>query len=173
MPAWRNAQFLQDNHDRRRIFTLVTQPGRPPVGYGPLTLGEIWRGWYTEPQAVTLRAGDPDLGTRLGARRDETHDLEDYFEFYGYPSEVIGWVDSTPPDGYDIHEVVQRLGLDFSALFRDSYTEALMPDNATDAAGDPLFISGFVGNWAVSDLTGQADINPRAYRFKAWLSFHG
>jgi hypothetical protein len=47
-----------------------------------------------------------------------------------------------------------------------------MPDNATDAAGDPLFISGFVSNWAVSDLNGQVDINPRAYRFKAWLSLH-
>jgi len=153
------AQFVQDDIDRRRIFA---QPGPAPVGYGPLTLDEIRLMRYPDEDAtrpcVPLPAG--------------THPLDDYYTFYGYPPQILDWVAATPPEGYDIHEVVQRLGLDVTALFRDSYTEALMPDGATDAAGDPLFLVGFGDNWAVANLSGQVDIDPRQYRFKAWVSLH-
>jgi hypothetical protein len=74
-------------------------------------------------------------------------------------------------EGRDVAEVADRLGVDYATLYQASHQEIAAPGNY-DPAGDPLFYPRFWDNWAIGDLSGWRSINPRSYRFKAWLSFH-
>lgn len=61
--------------------------------------------------------------------------------------------------------------MDGRALYEASDGEIAVPGQY-DAEGNPLFINHFGDNWAIGDLSGWRAIDPRHYRFKAWLSFH-
>jgi hypothetical protein len=120
----------------------------------------------------------------LAARAGELHDLEDFYRFYGYPPDVVAWVEATQLSdptarsyslyqrgGRDIDDVIARLGVDSRALYEASDGEIAVPGHY-DPEGNPLFINHFGDNWAIGDLSGWRAIDPRHYRFKAWLSFH-
>jgi hypothetical protein len=144
-------------------------------------MDEIYEKRYDSPVPLPwLPRGDEALGARLTAPAAGYHDLADYYRFYGYPPEVIAWIEATELDDprargpyHDVgraeDEVVRRLGLDRDRVHDAAMVEALVPD-AQDAAGDPRYHHGFSSNWAVADPTGRVTINPDAYRFKAWLS---
>lgn len=70
-----------------------------------------------------------------------------------------------------IDDVIARLGVDGRALYEASDAEIAVPGH-DDPEGNPLFINHFGDNWAIGDLSGWRAIDPRHYRFKAWLSFH-
>lgn len=162
-------ELLQDNVDPRQIFALVSRDGSV-LGFGPLEIDLIYVGLYAEPYPSPWHPpGDPALGSALAARRAELHDLGDFYAFYGYPPDLLAWIASTPPEGWDEAEVATRLGIEPERLHRAAMREATVPD-AQDPAGDPLYQDGFTDNWAVADPAGQVGINPDAYRFKAWLS---
>jgi hypothetical protein len=177
-------RFLQSNRDRREIYAVVERDGTG-YGYGPLPLEQIDARLFGGPgRPSRLGPGDPALAASLAARAGECHDLEDFYRFYGYPPDVIDWVESTDlrgPDvmslgwfragGRDIAEVSRRLGVDSVALYEGSDGEVADPGNY-DPEGNPLFYPEFWENWAVGDLSGRRSVNPRSYRFKAWLSFH-
>jgi hypothetical protein len=174
-------RFLQSNRDRREIYAIVDRGGSP-AAYGPLTYEQVdCRLLGAESR---LGRGDAALAASLLGRGSELHDLDDFYRFYGYPPDVVDWVESTPlrgPEvgstswfqggGRELDDVVRRLGLDRATLYRATHAEVADPGNL-DAAGDPVFYPAFWDNWAIGDLSGRRSINPRSYRFKAWLSFH-
>jgi hypothetical protein len=169
VPVPRGVRFLQDNRDRRQIFAVVTEGGSA-LGFGPLALDAIYAGLYTEPYPSPWHPrGDPALGDRLTAHGGDLHDLRDFYRFYGYPPQLVSWVEATPPEGRDETEVAARLGVDPQRLHRAAMREAVIP-GAQDPAGDPVYQDGFADNWAVANPAGQVSVNPDGYRFKAWLS---
>lgn len=177
-------RFLQNNRDRREIYAVVRRPGGT-VGYGPLALEQVDSGLFGDADRQSrLGPGNAALAASLAERAGEFHDLEDFYRFYGYPSDVLDWVESTDlggttgpsqtwfqDGGRDIDEVADRLGVDRAALYRAADQEIVDP-SGYDPEGNPLFYPRFWRNWAIGDLSGWRSINPRSYRFKAWLSFH-
>jgi hypothetical protein len=177
-------RFLQGNRDRREIYAVVDRGG-VGYGYGPLPLEQVDTSLFGGPSRPSrMGPGDPALAASLAARADDFHDLEDFFRFYGYPPDVVDWVEATDlrgvtgtsqtsfqDGGRDIDEVIDRLGVDSVALYQASDGEIVDP-SGFDPEGNPLFYPRFWHNWAIGDLSGWRAINPRNYRFKAWLSFH-
>ncbi len=174
-------RFLQSNRDRRQIFAVVTGDG-PAVAFGSLALNQIYAGLYTEPYPTRWHPrGDEALAVDLAARAGDFHDLDDFYRFHGYSAELIDWVEATPLNiptegmggdmdgGREESEVVERFGLDRERLVDAAFREGIVP-GAFDPAGDPLYHVMFDANWAVVDPSGHVRINPKAYRFKAWLS---
>ncbi len=176
----RRVRFLQSDEDRRQIFAVSTGEGAA-LGFGPLSMDEIYAERYESPTPLPwFPPGDEALAATLTARAGDFHDLADYYRFYGYPPEVISWIEATElvnPEalgpyherGRTEAEVVERLGLDRERVHDAAMIEALMP-GAYDAEGEPMYHHGFTSNWAVGDPSGRVSINPGAYRFKAWLS---
>lgn len=176
----RDVRFLQSNSDRRQIFAVATG-GRPAEGFGPLDVDQVGDELYTDQYPAPYRpVGDAALAADLMARSDEFHPLDDFFHFYGYPPDVIAWIEATELNtsggggwytggGREAAEVAERLGLDEQRLRDAGMDEGIVP-GAYDPAGDPLYQHGFGSNWAVADPSGRVTINPNARRFKAWLS---
>lgn len=164
--------FVQKDDDRRQIFALVRRDGRM-VAFGPLTADLVDRGRYEGPRGAAARGqGDEALARELAVRGDEFHDLDDFYPVYGYPPEVLEWVESTDLTvGRELDDVARRLGIDRSLLREASWHESHDP-GAVDAEGNTLFYPVFWDNWSVGDMAGRYTINPKSYRFKAWLSFH-
>ncbi len=180
MESNREVRLLQRDSVRGEIFALVDDGGAP-FGYGPLRLNEIWLQYYADP-SPTDAPGDPELGASLAAGAG-FHLLDDFFRFYGYPDDVIAWIEATPlrdprphlgyspyeGGGREAADVAARLGLDEQRLRLAGYDEGIM-HGSYDPAGDEVFYTAFDDNWAVADPTGRVTVNPNAYRFKAWLS---
>ena len=173
-------RFVQHNQDRRQIYAIAERDGTG-VAYGPLPLDEIHEHLYRS--GDRRGPGDPELARQLAARSGEFHDLDDFFRAYGYPPDVVAWVDATPIDnrrnrsgyfiggGYDPADVAARLGIDEQVLNEAAWPETYDP-RSRDPEGDPMFYDIFWDNWAIGDLSGVRKINPNGYRFKAWLSFN-
>ena len=88
-------RFLQNNRDRRQIYAVVDRGG-VGYGYGPLPLEQVDASLFGGPYRPSrVGPGDPALAASLAARADEFHDLEDFFRFYGYPPDVVDWVEAT------------------------------------------------------------------------------
>lgn len=175
-------QFLQANRDPQVIYAVVWR-GNRTFAYGPLAADEVSYDLYLDRWHVTQRGeGDPELADHLGAHREEFHDLQEYFRYFGYDSGVASWADNVPvvrrlttSRDYEFEKVVERLGL--NGLARKALWDAALEesvDPTLDSAGDPIYYGDFrLGNWAVD--TGSSyglQINTSDYRFKAWLSFH-
>jgi hypothetical protein len=165
-------RFLQRNDDRRQIFVTVDADGRR-VAFGPLGLDEVDCERYVVPGGLVWRGlGDEALARDLSARAGEFHDLDDFYRAYGYPADILDWVEATDLRfGREVDEVADRLGLDVALLDEASWQEAHV-QGSFDPEGNYLFHHGFGDNWAIGDLSGRSSINPNNYRFKAWLSFH-
>jgi len=177
-------RFLQNNRDRREIYAMVRRPSGT-VAYGPLALEQVDSALFGDAnRPARLGPGDPALAASLAQRAGEFHDLEDFYRFYGYPPDVVEWVESTDLSdthglsnswfqrgGRDIDEVAPRLGVDRATLYRAANHEIVDP-TGHDPEGNPLFYPRFWRNWAIGDLSGWRSINPRSHRFKAWLSFN-
>jgi len=177
------SRFLQNNAERTQIFALASGDGMD-VGFGPLAMPQIYLDLYhTTPPSAWHPRGDPALGADLTARAAEFHLLDDFFHVYGYPPDLIAWIEATvlrDPDargpyddvGRPAEEVAERLGLDVERLRRAGAAEGIV-EGQLDPAGDPLYHYTFGSNWAVADPAGRVTINPNSYRFKAWLSLAG
>jgi hypothetical protein len=177
-------RFLQNNQDRREIYAVVERDGAA-YGYGPLTLEQVDTALFGGPsRQPRLGPGDPGLAASLASRTGEFHDLEDFYRFYGYPPEAVEWVEQTEmgslteplytpyqEGGRDVRDVARMLEIDYETLYRGSSTEIVDP-TSYDPEGNPPFHRWFWSNWAIGDMSGWRAINPRSYRFKAWLSFH-
>ena len=173
-------RLLQRNDDRSQIYGLVTAGAA--LGVGPLALADI----NLDDLDLALEVGeiaDAELGRRLVSDAGAFHPLDAFFHFYGYPPDVIEWIESTPlsdanlpPTAYTLYggggrevaDVAARLQLDPARLQAAASAEGSA--GGVDSAGDPLFYTQFDENWAVADASGYVTINPNAYRFKAWLS---
>jgi hypothetical protein len=179
--APRTIQFLEEDGDRRRIFALV-RGGPDPVGHGPLSLDEVYYERYVAAHLSPDSPGDRRLGWDLAVGTG-FHDLDDFFRFYGYPADLVGWVEATPLTvgwhgfyrvrtvGRRLDEVARRFGLGHDRLREAALAEALRPDS--EPSGEVSHYDIFGDNWAVKDHGGRVTINPDAYRFKAWLSLEG
>jgi hypothetical protein len=177
-------RFSQSNRDRREIYAVVERDGGR-YGYGPLTYEQIRASLSGGPSRPSpLGPGDPELAASLAARAGEFHGLEDFYRFSGYPADVVAWVEATQLSdptarsyslyqrgGRDIDDVITRLGVEGRSLLEASDAEVAVPGHY-DPEGNPLFLHHFGDNWAIGDLSGWRAIDPRHYRFKAWLSFH-
>jgi len=148
--------FLQADGDRAKIYASLDN-----TTYGPLHLAVIHR---------TARFEEP------AAPAGKLHLLDDFFGFYGYPSNVVAWVDATrlhieelgTTGGRSVPEVARYLGIDPERMAEAANRESVV-DGLYDPEGNPIFLDRFEDNWAAGDLTGLY-VNPDAYRFKAWLS---
>jgi len=148
--------FLQADDDRALIYASAEG-----TMYGPLSLAAIHRTARFEERATP--AG-------------KLHLLDDFFGFYGYPSDAIAWVEATrlrieelgTTGGQSVPDVARHLGIDPERLAEAANRESVV-DGLYDPEGNPIFLDRFEDNWAAGDLSGLY-LNPDAYRFKAWLS---
>jgi hypothetical protein len=144
--------FLQADDDRTQIYASVDGDG-PPTLYGPLRLGEI------QPTARFAEPATPPA--RL-------HRLDDFFDFYGYPSDVVEWVDVTrrgieelgTTGGRSVSDVATLLAVDPDRLAEAANRESVV-DGLYDPEGNPIFLDRFEDNWAAGDLSGLY-LNPAA-----------
>jgi hypothetical protein len=177
-------RFWQHNRDLRQIFAIVAQAGSPPVppvAYGPLALEEVREDRYLRPLRG-VPAGDPELAAELGRRAAEFHDLEDFYRYAGYSDEIIAWVEATEintrdalgyifPGGRVPYDVAEKLGLDPVRLRDAASDESVMP-HRVDPEGRNVYYEEFWDNWAVDNESGHLVVNPKSYRFKAWVAFN-
>jgi hypothetical protein len=181
MTTTKVCRFWQHNCDLRQIFAIVSQASSPPVAYGPLALNEIYEGRYLQPLRG-VPAGDPALAAELSRRTAEFHDLEDFYRYAGYSDEVIAWVEETKintldelgytfPEGRWPYDVAEKLGLDVHRLVEAAWDDSVMP-RVRDPEGRDVFYDRFWDNWAVGNDSGHLTVNPKAYRFKAWVAFN-
>jgi hypothetical protein len=184
MTTTKGCRFWQHNRDLRRIFAIVTQADPspvPPVAYGPLTLNQVYEKLYLQP-VFGAPASDPALAAELIRRADEFHDLEDFYRYAGYSDEVIAWIEATPintrdelgyvfPEGRLPYDVAEKLGLDVHRLVEAAWDASVMP-RARDPEGRDVFYDRLWDNWAVGNDSGHLTVNPKSYRFKAWVAFN-
>jgi hypothetical protein len=151
------------------------------VAYGPLALEEVREDRYLVPLRG-VPAGDPALAAELGRRAAEFHDLEDFYRYAGYSDEVIAWVEATKinardklgaifPEGRLPYDVAEQLGLDVHRLVEAAFDASVRP-LARDPEGRDVFYDQFWDNWAVGNDSGHLTVDPKAYRFKAWVAFN-
>jgi hypothetical protein len=181
MTTPKSCRFWQHNRDLQQVFAIVTQDGLPPVAYGPLALQQIVVRSYLEPMAGVPPA-DAALAAELASWGAEFHDLEEYYRYAGYAEEVIEWVEATQinrldlfgdvrPEGRWPAEVAQRLGLDVRRVV-EAASEASVAPHRVDPEGRNVYYEEFWDNWAVGDESGHLAMNPKSYRFKAWVAFN-
>src|SRR5262245_35341264 len=95
----RNVEFLQRNSDRREIYALLTADDGQRIAAGPLTATEVDPVYFgSAPAGIRSPSEQAERAAEIACTRDEFHDLADFYHFYGYPADLIEWIERVPAE---------------------------------------------------------------------------